>query len=45
MIENSMLDMPTQILEIDGVEFHRDEVLRDFELCCIFREARIIRRK
>jgi pyruvate/2-oxoglutarate/acetoin dehydrogenase E1 component/TPP-dependent pyruvate/acetoin dehydrogenase alpha subunit len=45
MIENSMLDIPIQILEIDGVKFQREEVLRDFELCCISREASVSGRK
>ena len=40
-----MLDSPIQTVEVEGVIFQREEVLQDFELCCVSREASLIGRK
>ncbi len=40
-----MLDTLVQSVEIDGYVFHREEVLADFELCCVSREASLLGRK
>ncbi|MBX2929611.1 MAG: transketolase [Saprospiraceae bacterium] len=45
MTENPILDSNVKTIQIDDITLTKEEVLRDFELCCVSREASILGRK
>ena len=45
MLENSTAKDTTDAMEITPIELSKDTVLKDFEICCISREASLLARK
>ncbi len=45
MLENSIVNDTTDAMEITPVELSKEAVLKDFEICCISREASLLARK